>query len=206
METATRTVTRFCVAAAAALGINAASAWAQAYPTRPVRMVVASVAGGILDTVELMGRMAGIEIVHVLYKGSAAPLADPLAGNISMMFVDVLSSMPHVKSGHLKLIAVTGLQRSASVPDYPTLHESGLPGFNGSSWLGLVAPTGTPREIVARLSAVTAKILNSPEVRDRFIAQGVEPVGSTPEQLAAFIESEIPRCGEAARAAGIKPQ
>lgn len=155
---------------------------------------------------ELMAKMAGIELVHVPYKGSAASLADLLAGNISMMFVDVLSAMPHVKAGKLKLIAVTGLQRSASVPDHPTLNESGLPGFNGSSWLGLVAPAGTPKDIVARLHASAHRILNSPEVREKFVAQGVEPVGSTPEQFAAFIDSEIPRWAEAARAAGIKPQ
>jgi len=155
---------------------------------------------------ELMAKMAGIELVHVPYKGSAASLNDLLAGSISMMFVDVLSAVPHVKSGRLKAIAVTGLERSAAAPEYPTLHESGVPGFNGSSWLGLVAPAGTPKEIVARLNAAAVKALRSPEVRENFLAKGVEPVGSSPEEYAAFIESEIPRWAEAARAAGIKPQ
>jgi tripartite-type tricarboxylate transporter receptor subunit TctC len=153
---------------------------------------------------ELLKSMAGIDIVHVPYKGSAPALTDVLAGNISMMFVDVLSALPHVKAGKLKVLAVTGLKRAAAVPEYPTVHESGVPGFNGNSWLGLVAPAGTPREIVARLSAEVAKALNSPDVRERFLAQGVEPVGSTPEQFAAFIESEIPRWGSAARAAGAR--
>jgi tripartite-type tricarboxylate transporter receptor subunit TctC len=153
---------------------------------------------------ELLKSMAGIDIVHVPYKGSAPALTDVLAGNISMMFVDILSALPHVKAGKLKVLAVTGLKRSAAVPEYPTVHESGVPGFNGNSWLGLVAPAGTPREIVARLSAEVAKALNSPDVRERFLAQGVEPVGSTPEQFAAFIESEIPRWGSAAKAAGAR--
>jgi tripartite-type tricarboxylate transporter receptor subunit TctC len=153
---------------------------------------------------ELLKSMAGIDIVHVPYKGSAPALTDVLAGNISMMFVDILSALPHVKSGRLKVLAVTGLKRAAAVPEYPTVDESGVPGFNGNSWLGLVAPAGTPRDIVARLSAEVAKALHSPDVRERFLAQGVEPVGSTPEQFAAFIESEIPRWGSAARAAGAR--
>lgn len=155
---------------------------------------------------ELLKSMAGIDMLHVPYKGSAAALTDVIAGNVSMMFVDVLSAMPHVKSGKLKVIASTGLKRSASVPDYPTLAEQGLAGFNGSSWLGLAAPAGTPKEIVARLGAATAKALSAPDVRERFISQGVEPVGSTPAEYAAFIEAEIPRWGAAAKAAGIRPQ
>ena len=151
---------------------------------------------------ELFKTMAGIDIVHVPYKGSAPALTDVLAGNISMMFVDVLSALPHVKAGKLKVLAVTGLNRSAAVPDYPTVHESGVPGFNGNSWLGLVAPAGTPKEVVARLSEEVAKILHAPEVRERFIAQGVEPVGSTPEQFAAFIEAEMPRWASAAKSSG----
>jgi len=154
----------------------------------------------------LLGAMAGIDILHVPYKGSAAALTDVLAGNVSMMFVDVLSAMQHVKSGKLRAIASTGLKRSASVPDIPTVAEQGVAGFNGSSWLGLAAPAGTPKEIVARLSAATAKALASPEVRERFISQGVEPVGSTPDEYAAFIAAEIPRWAAAARAGRIQPQ
>ena len=155
---------------------------------------------------ELLRARAGIDIVHVPYKGSAASLNDLVAGNVSMMFVDILSAMPHVKTGRLKIIAVTGLRRAASVPDYPTLDEAGITGFNGNSWLGLVAPAGTPKDIVARLSTAAANALRTPEIRERFISQGVEPVGSTPEQYAAFIEAEIPRWAEAARAARITPQ
>ncbi|MEN9317068.1 MAG: hypothetical protein RIS35_3461 [Pseudomonadota bacterium] len=155
---------------------------------------------------ELLKTRAGIDIVHVPYKGSAASLNDLVAGNVSMMFVDILSAMPHVKSGRLRIIAVTGFKRSPSVPDHPTLDESGLPGFNGNSWLGLVAPAGTPRDIVAKLSAAAAAALRAPDVRERFLSQGVEPVGSTPEQYAAFIDAEIPRWAEAARAAKIVPQ
>ena len=154
----------------------------------------------------LLGAMAGIDILHVPYKGSAAALTDVVAGNVSMMFVDVLSAMPYVKSGRLRAIASTGLKRSASVPDIPTVAEQGVAGFNGSSWLGLAAPAGTPKDIVAKLSAATARALAAPEVRDRFVSQGVEPVGSTPDEYAAFIAAEIPRWAAAAKAGNIQPQ
>jgi tripartite-type tricarboxylate transporter receptor subunit TctC len=154
----------------------------------------------------LLGAIAGIDIMHVPYKGSAAALTDVVAGSISMMFVDVLSAMPHVKTGRLKAIASTGLKRSAAVPDIPTVAEQGVAGFNGSSWLGLAAPAGTPKDIVAKLSAATARALSAPDVRERFSSQGVEPVGSTPEEYAAFIAAEIPRWAQAAKAGGIKPQ
>jgi len=153
---------------------------------------------------ELLKSMAGIDMVHIPYKGSAAALTDVVAGNVSMMFVDILSALPHVKSGRLKVIAATGLTRPQAASEYPTLHESGLPGFNGNSWLGLAAPAGTPKDIVAKLSATVAKILATPEVRESFLSRGVEPVGSTPEQYTAFIESEIQRWGVAARASGAK--
>lgn len=153
---------------------------------------------------ELLKIMAGIDMTHVPYKGSAPALTDVLAGNISMMFVDILSALPHVKAGKLRLLAVTGFKRSAAVPEYPTVDESGVQGFNGNSWLGLVGRAGTPKEIIAKLSAETTKILQSPEVRERFLAQGVETVGGTPEQYQAFIEAEIPRWARAAKASGAK--
>ncbi|TAK68736.1 MAG: tripartite tricarboxylate transporter substrate binding protein [Betaproteobacteria bacterium] len=153
---------------------------------------------------ELLKVMAGIDMTHVPYKGSAPALTDVLAGNISMMFVDILSALPHVKAGKLRLLAVTGFKRSAAVPEYPTVDESGVQGFNGNSWLGLVGRAGTPKEIIAKLSAETTKILQSPEVRERFLAQGVETVGGTPEQYQAFIEAEIPRWARAAKASGAK--
>lgn len=152
----------------------------------------------------LFGTLAGIDITHVPYKGSAPALTDVLAGNISMMFVDVLSATPHVKAGKIKALGVTGLKRSLAAPEFAAVSET-VAGFNGSSWLGMVAPAGTPREIVARLSSETAKAMAIPEVRERFLAQGVEPVGSTPEQFAAFIDAEMPRWANAARSAGIKP-
>jgi tripartite-type tricarboxylate transporter receptor subunit TctC len=153
---------------------------------------------------EIFRTMAGIELVHVPYKGSAPALTDVVAGNISMMFVDLLSALPHVKAGRLRALGITGTKRSPAAPDLPTVQESGLPGFNGNTWLGIVAPAGTPREIVAKLSAETSKALNAPEVRERLLAQGVEPVGSTPEQFAAHLEAEMQRYAAAVKASGAK--
>jgi tripartite-type tricarboxylate transporter receptor subunit TctC len=152
---------------------------------------------------EIFRMMAGVEMVHVPYKGSAPGLTDTVAGNTAVMFVDILSALPHIKSGRLKALGVTGSVRSPALPDVPTVADS-LPGFNGNTWLGLVAPAGTPREILARLSSETHKALTAPEVRDRLLAQGVEPVGSTPEQFGAHIEAEMQRYGAAIKASGAK--
>jgi tripartite-type tricarboxylate transporter receptor subunit TctC len=152
---------------------------------------------------EIFRMMAGVEMVHVPYKGSAPGLTDTVAGNTAVMFVDILSALPHIKSGRLKALGVTGSVRSPALPDVPTVADS-LPGFNGNTWLGLVAPAGTPREILARLSSETHKALNTPEVRERLLSQGVEPVGSTPEQFAAHIEAEMQRYGAAIKASGAK--
>lgn len=153
---------------------------------------------------ELFKSLTGLDMTHVPYKGSAAALADVLAGNVSMMFVDVLSASSHVKAGKLKAIGITGTQRSAAAPEFQTIAEQGVSGFNGNSWLGVVVRAGTPKEIVARLSAEIAKALKSPEVRERFLAQGVEPVGSTAEQFAAHIEAEMPRWARAVQVSGAK--
>lgn len=155
---------------------------------------------------EMLKQMAGIDLMHVPYKGSAPAMTDLLSGNITMMFVDALSSAPHVGAGKLKVIAATGLQRSAAFPQYPTLNESGLPGFNGNSWLGIVAPGGTPPAALNRLSGEVAAVLNSPEVRNKLISQGIEPVGSTPEAFKAFIETEMKNYAQTAKAAGITAQ
>lgn len=153
---------------------------------------------------EIFKQMAGVSMVHIPYKGSAPGLTDTVAGNTSVMFVDILSATPHIKSGRLKALGVTGDVRSPALPEVPTIAESGLPGFNGNTWLGLVAPGGTPREIVAKLSAETRKALLAPDVRDRLLAQGVEPVGSTPEQFTAHLEAEMQRYAEVIKRSGAK--
>lgn len=152
---------------------------------------------------EIFRTMAGVEMVHVPYKGSAPGLTDTVAGNTSIMFVDILSALPHIKSGRLKALGVTGDIRSPALPEVPTIADS-LPGFNGNTWLGLVAPAGTPKDIVAKLSAETHKALNAPDVKEKLLAQGVEPVGSTPEQFTAHLEAEMARYAAVVKSSGAK--
>lgn len=153
---------------------------------------------------ELLQQEAGIKLVHVPYRGSAQALTDVIGGTVSAMFVDALSAEPYVKAGKVKLIAATGLTRSPAYPDYPTLNDSGLPGFNGNTWLGLVAPANTPKAIVDKLYGAVSEEFRDPEVRARLIKQGVTPIASPPEKFSAFIDEEISRWHEVIQTAGIK--
>ena len=187
------------------VGVNTVKELITLAKAKPRAITFASAGNGQSNHLsgEIFRTMAGVEMVHVPYKGSAPGLTDTVAGNTSIMFVDILSALPHIKSGRLKALGVTGDVRSPALPDVPTIADS-LPGFNGNTWLGLVAPAGTPREIVAKLSAETHKALNAPDVKERLLAQGVEPVGSTPEQFAAHIESEMARYAAVVKSSGAK--
>jgi len=153
---------------------------------------------------ELLQQKAGIKLVHVPYRGSAQALTDVIGGTVSAMFVDALSAEPYVKAGKVKLIAATGLTRSPAYPDYPTLNDSGLPGFNGNTWLGLVAPANTPKAIIDKLYGAVREEFQNPEVKARLIKQGVTPVASPPDKFSAFLDDEMHRWHEVIQAAGIK--
>jgi tripartite-type tricarboxylate transporter receptor subunit TctC len=142
-------------------------------------------------TGELFKTMTGTYMVHLPYRGSAPAVSDLLAGNTNVMFDNLPSALPHIKSGRLKALAVTSRVRSPALPDTPTVEEAAnLKGFDASSWFGLFAPAGTSRTIVDKIQADIAKALAVPEVRERFVAQGAQPGGSTPDQFAAFIRAE----------------
>jgi tripartite-type tricarboxylate transporter receptor subunit TctC len=142
-------------------------------------------------TGELFKTMTGTYMVHLPYRGSAPAVSDLLAGNTNVMFDNLPSALPHIKSGRLKALAVTSRVRSSALPDTPTIEEAAnLKGFDASSWFGLFAPAGTSRTIVDKIQADVAKALAVPEVRERFVAQGAQPGGSTPDQFAAFIRAE----------------
>jgi tripartite-type tricarboxylate transporter receptor subunit TctC len=142
---------------------------------------------------EMLKRMAGIDMVHVPYKGTAPAVTDILAGNVSLMFNSMPSVLPQVEAGRLRGIAVGSAKRSPAAPAIPTVAEAGLPGFEYVTWYGLFAPSGTPREIVSRLHAQVVKILADPELAQRFAGQGAEPQSTTPEQLAQYRRSEFER-------------
>ena len=156
--------------------------------------------------VEYFKLMAGVDIVEIPYKG-AAPLAiDLIAGEISLTITGIPAVLPHVKSGRLKALAVSSSKRSAAVPELPTISEAGLRGYEATAWYGVMAPAGTAREILAKLSSVIVSGIKQPDVADRLTAEGAEPGGSTPEQFQAFIKAEIARWAKVIKATGVKPQ
>ena len=139
---------------------------------------------------EMFKSMAGINIVHVPYKGTGQAIGDLLAGQVVMMFDQPVSTLPHVKAGKLRVLAITSGKRFPTLQEIPTVAESGIPGFEAVSWAGVCAPGGTSKEIVNRLQGEVAKVLKLPDVSERLMRDGIEPIGSTPEQFHAFIERE----------------
>jgi tripartite-type tricarboxylate transporter receptor subunit TctC len=155
---------------------------------------------------ELLKSMTGIDIQHIPYKGSGPGIAAVLAGEVSMMFSNVADIGSQIRAGKVKPLAVTATRRASLLPDVPTMEEAELPGFEVTSWFGLLAPAGTPGAIIARLNAETVKVLGRADVKATLGAQGLEVAPSSPEQFAAHIKSEIARFTKIAKAAGIKAE
>lgn len=153
---------------------------------------------------ELLKLRAGIDIVHIPYKGATQAMTDLLGGQVNLSFQTALSAIAHLQGGKLKVIAVAADKRMAQLPGVPTMAEAGLPDFEVSSWNGLLAPAKTPAEIIARLHENTVKVLTLADVREKFIAQGAEAVGSTPEEFRAYIRTEIDKWGRVIRASGAR--
>jgi tripartite-type tricarboxylate transporter receptor subunit TctC len=153
---------------------------------------------------ELFKVDTGTDIVHVPYKGGAPATQALLAGDVQFMFDNLANATAQVKAGKLKALAVTTAERSKLAPDLPTMAEAGLPGFDISTWYGLMAPAGTPKDVIVRWNADVVKILNTPEVRERLAAQGAEAAPTTPDQFAAFIQREIPKYARIVKASGAK--
>jgi tripartite-type tricarboxylate transporter receptor subunit TctC len=147
--------------------------------------------------------MANVRMVHVPYKGIAPALTDLLSGEVQLMFGTVVALVPHIQAGKLRALAVTSRSRSALLPDVPTLAESGLPEYEAGSWYGVMAPAGTPREIVERLHDAITRALKTSEVATRLAAEGAIVIGSTPEEFGAHLKAELARVGRVVRAAGI---
>jgi tripartite-type tricarboxylate transporter receptor subunit TctC len=154
---------------------------------------------------ELFKSIASVDIAHVPYKGSTAAHPDLIAGRTALMFDTVAAVAPQVKGDKLRALAVTTAKRSSLFPDLPTMAEAGLKGYETSTWGGLLAPAGTPKDVVAKLNAEVGKALADPDVREKLAAAGIEPVGGTPQQFSDFIQAEIARWAKVAKAAGIQP-
>jgi tripartite-type tricarboxylate transporter receptor subunit TctC len=152
---------------------------------------------------ELLKQMAGVNITHIPYKGNAPALNDVLGGQVPFMFDTLPTSMPHVKAGKLKALAVTTEKRTPLAPEIPTMIEEGLPGFVISAWYAVLAPAGTPKDVVAGLNAEINKAIKDPDIQKRMAAQGIELVGGTPEEAQKFIDSEVVRWRKVIKEKGI---
>jgi len=153
---------------------------------------------------ELFRVLAGIEIVHIPYKGGGAAVVDLIAGQVSMYFGTTPSTLPFVKSGKLRALGVTTAKRTVAAPDLPTIAEAGLPGFEQSAWHGLLAPTGTPEPVIAKLNAEVNKLLRSADIVERFAVQGIDVIGGSPAEFAAFIRQDVAKYAKLVKTAGIK--
>ncbi|MBY0439656.1 MAG: tripartite tricarboxylate transporter substrate binding protein [Burkholderiales bacterium] len=152
---------------------------------------------------ELLRMLAGIDLVHVPYKGTGPGMADLVAGRVSMTFASVISVRQHVESGRLRLLATSGAKRSASIPDVPTMAEAGVPGYAVDVWYAMFAPSATPRDILQTLNTEVARILNQPAIRAKLAAQGMEPVAESLERTAAYIRAETAKWARVVKAAKI---
>ena len=173
---------------------------------KPDQLTYASTGSGSSNhmSMELFKLMTGTQITHVPYKGSAPALVDLIGGHVMMIFDNTPNVLPHVKSGKVKGIAVTSLKRSELASEIPTVDESGVPGFEVNVWFGVVAPSGTPRDVVARLNNEINKIIGMSDVRQRFTNGGVTPIGGTPEQFTEHIRNEVAKWGKVVKATGAR--
>ena len=153
---------------------------------------------------ELFKKMAGVDLVHIPYRGATPALTDLIGGQINLYFASAPVAMPQIKGGRIRAIAVTSRTRSPALPEVPTLAESGLTGFDASSWYGLLAPAGTPRDIIAKLHAAATQAMKESDLKDSMTAEGGEPIGNTPEQFAAFIKSEGAKWAKVVKESGAK--
>jgi tripartite-type tricarboxylate transporter receptor subunit TctC len=175
--------------------------------SRPGQLTFGAASGGTPHMAgELFKLVAGVDMLFVPYKGEGPAIADAMGGQISLVFSNLPVALPQARAGKLRGIAITSPQRVASASEFPTVAESGLPGYEAATWFGLLAPAATPRDVIAKLNAESVSALNVPEVKERMAAQGLFVVANTPEQFAAFLKTEIPRWAKVVKDARVKPQ
>jgi tripartite-type tricarboxylate transporter receptor subunit TctC len=188
------------------VGVKSVKELIELAKAKPDQLSFASsgVATGTHLAAELFKVMTGVKMVHVPYAGSPQAVTDLLAGRVQVFFSPASTVMQHVREGKLVALASTEAKRAAVAPDLPTMEEAGLPGFEAGLWFGLMAPAGTPREIIAKLARAANESLKSDEVAKALISQGIDPVGGSPEEFTRYIEREMKRWATVAQAAGLK--
>lgn len=192
---------------AKALGINTVPDFIRYARANPGKLNMASSGNGtsIHLSGELFKSRTGVFMTHIPYTGSSPALMGMLSGQVDVMYDNLPSALPHIRSGKLKAFAVTSVQRSAAMPELPTIEEAGpLKGFDASSWFGLLAPVGTPADVVVRLQQETAKALSSPAIKEKLLSQGAIPSGNTPQEFARFIDDEIRKWAPVVKNSGAK--
>ena len=189
----------------AAKNIAELIAYAKANPGK-LTYSSSGIGGGTHLAGELFASMTGTKLLHVPYKGSAPAMADLLGGQVNLMFSDAPTATEHIKAGKIRALGISTKARSALMPDLPTIAEAGVPGYESNSWTALVAPAGTPAQVVARVNADMVKVLNDPATRDRLLKVGAEPMPGTPEDLGRFLRAEIAKWSKIIREADIKPE
>ncbi|MGQ0653568.1 MAG: Bug family tripartite tricarboxylate transporter substrate binding protein [Betaproteobacteria bacterium] len=175
---------------------------------RPGQLNFASSGSGTIPhlSAELFKLLAGIDMVHVPYKGTGLAIPDIARGQVAMIFDSIITAQQHARAGSVKLLAVSTAKRSALLPDLPTMIEAGVAGYDSTTWFGILGPAAMPREVVARVSADVAAAVQAADVRERFAAAGAEPLGSTPEAFAETIRRETAKWARVVKAAGIKAE
>ena len=173
---------------------------------RPGKIDYASGGSGLTNhlTMEMFKAATGLHLVHIPYRGGPPAITDLIGGQVSLMFETGPGILPHVKAGKVRALAVSRGKRTAGAPDLPTVAESGVPGFDAAAWIGMLAPAGTPREIVARINAELNKGLAGAEMRDRLISMGSDPVGGSADEFGAFIKSELAKWAKVVKDSGAK--
>lgn len=176
--------------------------------SRPGQLLYASTGNGGSPhlAMELFKMQAKIDIGHIPYKGTPPAVTDLIAGQVSMMFANTLSVLPYVNSGRLHALGISSAKRSAAAPSIPTIAETGMPGFEATTWFGMLAPAGTPKEIVARLTAEIRKLVQTKALSDALIAQGADPIGNSSDEFKARIAADIDKWARTIKAAGVKAE
>jgi len=188
------------------LGVNSVKELIALAKAKPGQLNFSSSGTGAIPHLsgERFKSMTGIDIQHIPYKGTALAIPDIINGQIAMMFDSIVSVMPHIRSGKVKALAISSQKRSLLLPELPTMIEAGVPGYVSDTYFGVFAPAGTPNEIIARLNTELVKIVHGAETKERLMKLGAEPVGSTPEQLAALVKGENAKWAKVIKDAGVK--